>query len=336
MLAAMLLGRAVNAQTVPQAPDDNPSTAAPSPTPPVIFVPGPRGVAPPPSTNPSQTPAPTTTAPPAAVVLPSTGAPPAPGAVALPPPPPPPEGMAVPPALPPPPPGASTAGAGPALAVPGTSWPVAAPGQHPALTRERLRLLDTSIIPLAERSHDARIIEGILGLVVGGALVTLGFVLQPSGGGGDAVGFNSLLWLSGGYSLLGGALQLFWVPARERLAAEYQAMPRATAADRRAQVRFGERSLDEMAADGNRRRVLSALANVGLTLATLALIYHQQIFSGQPWPDPPVANYLIIGVSGISVITSLIGLLGRSEEERLRDTYRRELTNLRQIPITNE
>lgn len=124
-------------------------------------------------------------------------------------------------------------------------------------------------------------------------------------------------------------MQLAWTPARERLGAEFRAMPTRTAADRRARLHFGEAALDEMARDGSRRRVLSALAGVGLGLGTLGIIYSDQIFNGAPWPEPPEINYLVVGLTGISLVTNLIGVFGRSEEERLRDSYRRELQLLR-------
>lgn len=196
------------------------------------------------------------------------------------------------------------------------------------MTRERLRLLNGSLIPLAERSRSARRSEGVLNLLMGAGIIGLGYLLQSPEGSGPSP-FSSLLYFQGGWALGTGVVQLAWSPARERLATQFQEMPTRTAADRRARLQFGESALDEMARDGSRRRLLSALAGVGLGLGTLGIIYRDQIFSGAPWPEPPEINYLVVGLTGISMVTNLIGVFSRSEEERLRDSYRRELQLLR-------
>lgn len=251
---------------------------------------------------------------------------------ALPPPPAPTAPATPPPGLPPPPPAAPPPPSATSPSLPGTAslW---AEAQGPrrsggALTRERLRLLNSALIPLAERSRASRRSEGVLNLLMGAGIIGLGVLLQPSDAAGPSP-FSSLLYFQGGWAAGGGLMQLAWAPARERLGDEFRAMPTRTAADRRARLHFGEAALDEMARDGSRRRVLSALAGVGLGLGTLGIIYSDQIFNGAPWPEPPEINYLVVGLTSISLVTNLIGVFGRSEEERLRDSYRRELQLLR-------
>jgi hypothetical protein len=200
--------------------------------------------------------------------------------------------------------------------------------RRPALLRERLQLLDASLPPLAERSRDARITNGILQVAVGAAFVTLGVVL-PS----DAPGLDTYQYLSffqGGYSVVGGLTQLFWVPARERLSRAYAALPGSTPAERRARVRFGEQSLEEMADDGRRRRILVPVISSLVQLGTLGVLYREQIFDGAPMPEPEAINYLMIGLTGVTMVTTLLNILSPSPEEQLRDRYRREVEMLRQ------
>ena len=208
----------------------------------------------------------------------------------------------------------------------------AARRRRPGLLRERLRLLDTGLVPLAERSRDARITDGIVQLAVGAAFVTLGFVLPSDTPGVDT--YQYLSWFQGGYSVAGGLTQLIWAPARERLSLAYAALPRATAADRRARVRFGEQSLEEMADDGRRRRILIPIISSTVQLGTLAILYRRQIFDGDPMPEPSAINYLMIGLTGVTVATTLLNMLSSSPEEQLRDRYRREVEMLRQYHET--
>ncbi|MEZ4406655.1 MAG: hypothetical protein R3A52_09280 [Polyangiales bacterium] len=202
--------------------------------------------------------------------------------------------------------------------------------RHRSLLRDRLRLLDTSIIPLAERSRDARRTEGIINLVIGAGVFGLGFAYSALSDTSGVSPTQALLWVQGGYTALTGAVQLLWVPARERLSEQYALQPRRTPHDRRLRVRFGEQALEDMASDGRRRRVLGALAGVGFSLASLGIIYRDQIFDGQAWPEPPAFNYLVIGLVGLSMVANLIPVFSASPEERLRDAYRREVRMLRE------
>ena len=202
-------------------------------------------------------------------------------------------------AVTPPPPPSETA---PALQLREPQWP-ASPPRRTSNVRSRLRLLDQSLIPMAERSHDGRVPSAIGSLVAGGVLTTIGGLTYDSAAPSNAA--STYLVILGGVEIASGIIQLAWPPARERITAQYRAMPRRTAAERRAAMRFGEQSFDDIAADGARRRVLSSLLNVGLSVSLLGVIYSPQIFDGQPWPEPPAANYLVLGLTGVAVITGL-------------------------------
>jgi hypothetical protein len=193
-------------------------------------------------------------------------------------------------------------------------------------------LLDAGIVPIADRSRDARITDGVIQLAVGAAFVTLGLVLPSDTPGIDT--YQYLSFFQGGYAVAGGLTQLLWTPARERLSRAYAAMPRSTPAERRARVRFGEESLEEMAADGRRRRILVPLVSSLVQLGTLGILYREQIFNGAPMPEPSAINYLMIGLTGVTVATTLLGMLSTSPEEQLRDRYRSEVEMLRQYHET--
>lgn len=190
-------------------------------------------------------------------------------------------------------------------------------------------MLDRALLTLPDRSRDARITSGLINLAVGAGLVGLGFA--PIWGEGSAPSVPQyLVWFQGGYNVAQGAVELIWAPARERLARQYIAMPVSTAAQRRARVRFGEESLDEIAADGRRRRVLAAVTSVAYSLGTLGIFYRDQLFDGAPLPEPEGLNYLVIGSIGLQTIITVIGAFTTSNDERLRDTYQRELQLLRE------
>ncbi len=241
----------------------------------------------------------------------------------LPPPPPAPTGPAPRPpsiALPPPPP----AGDAPsATAQPGSA------ARPRAFYRERRRLLDRALLTLPERSRDSRITSGLINVAVGAGLLGLGFA--PIWGEGSTPSVPQyLVWFQGGYTVAQGAVELIWTPSRERLGRQYMEMPVRTAQQRRARVRFGEESLDEIAADGRRRRILTAVTTVAYGLGTLGIFYRDQIFNDEPLPSPEALNYLVIGSIGIQSIISVIGALSTSSDERLRDTYQRELQLMRE------
>jgi hypothetical protein len=234
--------------------------------------------------------------------------------------------------LPPPPPPNTTA---PALPPPGAATTpnatmIEAPRTRPRpFYRERMRMLDRNFLTLPERSRDSRITSGLINLAVGAGLVGLGFAPIWGDGSGPSVP-QYLIWFQGGYTVAQGAVELIWAPSRERLARQYVEMPVRTAQERRARVRFGEESLEEIAADGRRRRILSAVTSVVYGLGTLGIFYRNQIFNGEPLPSPEALNYLVIGSIGIQSIVSVIGAFTTSTDERMRDTYQRELQLLRE------
>ncbi|MEI8256422.1 MAG: hypothetical protein WCJ30_12180 [Deltaproteobacteria bacterium] len=186
------------------------------------------------------------------------------------------------------------------------------------LLRERLRLLDTSLPPLAESSRRQRITSGVIQMATGTLVGALGF-LFPAGGSG-AQDLRPWLWTFGGVAIVTGVLDLAWVPARERLTAQYMQMPYTTARQRRARAVFGEHALEDMAADGSRRRILGAVSGAVLPVALLGVMYREPIFNGTPYLVGTF-DYVIIGFAAVGVITSLIGLFSRSPEERLRELY---------------
>jgi hypothetical protein len=219
---------------------------------------------------------------------------------------------------PPPPPGA-------------TPFFVATPPRtrRPSLLREHLRLLDRTLVGLPDRSRDSRITQGLLDIGVGGLEGAIGFAF-PSDISGSPSQTQYLLWFQGGYSIARGVVNLVWAPARERLPHAYMQLPTRTGAQRRARVRAGEEALEEIAADGHRRRLLGGIASSVYSLASLGLIYNRQIFDGAPMPEPVAVNGLLIGLVGVQVLVSVVGMFGTSDDERIRQTYLYELQQLRE------
>lgn len=242
------------------------------------------------------------------------------------------------PAQPTPPP--SSTGAPAAQTAPGPStsmadaWTSTAPqdpprrARRPSVLRQRLRLLDTSLLSLADSSRSSRRTEGVLNLVIGAGAITIAALLDQGGAGGPEP-FQVLLYSQGAWNAALGLTQLIFAPSRERLSEEYGRMPRGNAQERRERVRFGEQALEEMAADGQRRRLITAIASVTFGLGTLGIAYRDQIFDGAPMPEPALYSYLVIGSVGINVLVNLVGVISRSSDERTRDNYRRELQILR-------
>lgn len=149
----------------------------------------------------------------------------------------------------------------------------------------------------------------------------VGFILPPGGGTAD---LRPVYWTLGGLAIATGILDLAWTPARERLTAQYMALPFATAHERRLRARFGERALESMAADGQRRRILGSVVGALVPVVMLAIAYRGPIFNGSPYSVGPY-DYVLIGISAVEAISSLVGLFTRSEEERLRDMYRQQI-----------
>ncbi len=248
-------------------------------------------------------------------------------------------------ALPPPPPAATPPTATPPAAAPtaappaapitassvltpSAAWNLTPPSPQRAFTRERLRLINQSLIGLPERSRSGRITEGIINLALGGGLFALGFLFSSDTGAASPL--RTLLWFQGGYSALNGAVGLAWTPARERLPPVYAAMPVRTGAQRRARLQYGEEALDEMARDSRLRRTLTGVGSAVLGLGTLAILYRDQIFDNAAMPEPAEYNYLIIGLSLVGVAANVITVFSQTEEERLRANYRQELQLLRE------
>jgi hypothetical protein len=198
------------------------------------------------------------------------------------------------------------------------------PRRRPSSLRTRLHLLNSTLPPLAERSRNQRILDSVLSLAVGAGMGALGFIV-PTSPGND---LRPWFWTIGGVSLTTGVVNLAWVPARESLTARFVAMPMRTAAERRARLEFGERAIEEIAADGARRRVLGAIGNAATSVGMLALIYRDPLFNGTPY-TLGVYDAIVLGFTGLSVVTGLLQLFTRSDDERLRDEYWRQTGVLR-------
>lgn len=247
------------------------------------------------------------------------------------PPPPPPDPAAFPPPPPPDPaPAAAPAPASPPVAdVTPARAPRATPLRAAGLWRERLRILNASLPPLAERSRDTRRTDILVNSISGAVTIGLGFVFSPLDDGSPHPA-QILLWSQGGLLLAQGLAALAFPPARERLSDEFAAMPQNSVRLRHARVRFGEEALDRMAADGARRRVINAVVGIAAALIPVGVIYSDQIFNGRPWPEPPELNVIAVSISGIAVVQALVPLFTRSAEERLRDEYRTRVRMLRE------
>jgi hypothetical protein len=233
------------------------------------------------------------------------------------------------PALPPPPPRTATTAAPPLASPvpPSAALQLEEPELRPrrsSLTRARLSLLNTTLPPLAERSRSQRVLDGVVSLVAGAGMGALAFVV-PSTPSND---LRPWFWTMGGMQVASGLINLAWVPARETQSERFAAMPMRTAAERRARVEFGERALEDIAADGARRRVLGALGNAGSSLAMLALIYRDPLFNGTPYSFGAY-DAIVLGFTGLQVATGLLSLFSRSDDERLRDDYWQQVGILR-------
>jgi hypothetical protein len=174
---------------------------------------------------------------------------------------------------------------------------------------------------MADRSLRGRLIEGIISLGLGTVMGVVAIFAAPSPGMYD---LRPWLWTMAGVTAAEGVVTLAWTPARESLSRQYARMPYATARERHARIRFGEHALDEMASDGSRRRILSSVAGAVIPAGLLLVLYRDPIFNHAPYTFG-VFDYLIIGFAGIEVVTSLLGLISRSDEERLRDMYRQQM-----------
>jgi hypothetical protein len=182
---------------------------------------------------------------------------------------------------------------------------------------------------LVDASSGGRITTGIIDTAVGGLLIGIGFALEP--GPSSAVSntaVQQMFWVLGGFQVASGLARLAWTPARERLPSEYADLPQGTVAERRERARLGEEMLDRMASDGRLRRVLWGLSGMLIPLATLGVLYAPQLFDGRPFPEPQGFNVLIFAVTALQVGYGVASMFERSEEERLRDRYRRELLSV--------
>jgi hypothetical protein len=198
---------------------------------------------------------------------------------------------------------------------------------RPSMLSERLRLLDATLQPLATTTSGGHVAIGLLSLGAAAGLTTLGFVLPEVTPDASLIG--NMLFVQGTHALANGILALVWVPARVQLPPTYVRMPRETVAQRRARARAGEAMLNAMATDGARRHVVTGVIHVTFSVLSPTLVYADQIFGGAPMPQPVALNYVILGTAVIATVTQIADLFKRTEEERIRDTYRAEVARLR-------
>lgn len=191
-----------------------------------------------------------------------------------------------------------------------------------------MRLLDASYAGLAARSGGQRILDGIVSIGAGGVIFGTSFLIPRTMSTSVTTDLHPWLWATSGYLALQGIVNLAWAPARERLSRQYNEMPTSTAAQRRERLRFGERALDEMAADGHRRRILGGIANIAATTGLVLIPYAPAIFNGTP-QQIGLADAVVMAYGGVSVLFSVIQMFSLSEEERLRNSYHQQVELIR-------
>jgi hypothetical protein len=224
--------------------------------------------------------------------------------------------------------------AAPVQGVPGAGVNGAASGsttpapRRVSLARARMRLLDASYAGLASRSGGQRVLDGIVSIGAGGVIFATSWLIPRTMSAGVTTDLHPWLWATSGYLALQGIVNLAWAPARERLSRQYSEMPTQTAAQRRERMRLGERALDEMAADGHRRRILGGIANIAATTGLVLIPYAPAIFNGTP-QQLGLTDAVVMAYGGVSVLFSVIQMFSQSEEERLRNAYYQQVELIR-------
>ena len=187
-----------------------------------------------------------------------------------------------------------------------------------ALRRERLRLLDTNLPTLAQQSRSSRTTRAVSDLVMGGVMILTGFLVPP--------GTPSRYWIwgYGAAQTAGGIVGFVWAPAVETETSQYLHMPFARGRERRARVRFGERALEDMAADAARRRYLGGVGSIGLPLALTGIVYADPLFNGRPFV-PSTFDVLFIALTGAQIVLAVYELFVPSPVERFRGMYQQQV-----------
>jgi hypothetical protein len=209
-------------------------------------------------------------------------------------------------------------------------YPVPSVGGTPMSPRKAtlLRVLDQDLDRLADQS-DGRILDGTLQLVVGGAFVTLGVLI-------DDQLFRAIVLLSGSVSIARGANTLALAPDAEEPFMSFRGMPIFTPADVEAKLRFGDAALARLAQRSRAARIVEG------TLTMVGAAGYIPLYWGFRRADEPGyrfgddgTDYFGVAISAVVFTSGLVTVLRKSSAERRNKAYRelkRELYGLRLSP----
>ncbi len=185
----------------------------------------------------------------------------------------------------------------------------------PSVTATRLRALDAAFQTLAARGGGGNVVDGVLGILTGGAAVTIGGVLL---GEGDEtqVPLAAYLFVYGGVGLVRGVLSLVLMsdPSGAQLA--FAQMPMANMDDVRARLEYGEHELASLADRARLARILDACLNIGAGLAFIPAYLGPNDFA-----LPSDLGWFVLIGAGISVVGGIVGLFTVTEAERRWSAY---------------
>jgi hypothetical protein len=202
---------------------------------------------------------------------------------------------------------------------PTLSYPVPTPEPGSTVVSSRtvalLRVLDVDLDRLAERS-DGRVLDGTLQIVVGGVFVGLGVLIE-----GEL--FRSIMFLSGGVSLARGINRLTLEPDAGDLALEFHHMPALNGAQVAAKLRYGEASLQHLAARSRAARLVDG------SLTMFGSAGYVPLYWGLRRKNDPdyrfgddAFDYVGLALSAVGFTAGLITVIRKSHAERSARSYR--------------
>lgn len=209
-------------------------------------------------------------------------------------------------------------------------YPVPSLGGTPLPPRKAalMRMLDQDLERLAEQS-DGRILDGTLQLVVGGAFVTIGVLI-------DDQLFRAIVLLSGSVSIARGVNTLAVAPDAEAPFLAFRGMPMFTPAEVEAKLRFGDAALAELAQRSRAARLVEG------TLTMAGAAGYIPLYWGFRRADEPGyrfgddgTDYFGVAISAVVFASGLVTVIRKSSAERRNKAYRefkRELYGLRLAP----
>lgn len=196
--------------------------------------------------------------------------------------------------------------------VPAPAAPDARRARRQANVRLRLRLLGDDLQTLDQRSYTGRYVDAISSIIIGGALIALGAVIDF---GEEGEGSRRLLYFSGAVSAGQGALSLAFVPSLGDDALRFTAMEDEDMRSARRKLRFGERALENAAGAAKTDRLVNALGGMGLGVAYYGIAL-------PIWGlTDTVIDYLLVAYAAIVVIQGVIALVTPTPAERMWDVY---------------